>query len=298
MPFDDPTLDMLEFFQDMREASPEAITWFFQIVSNSVVYMMIPFAVAAFLIWFRDRRAGDAVMVNVLTAVNLSRFVKNIVEQPRPWVADPSLEPADGTNHSGGYSFPSAHCTTAAAGWGAVASVFRMRTVTAAAAAVILLVAFSRLYLGVHTPLEVVTGMVLGILVLAVNSYLLSVSGRSDADFRRISYLYMAVFLPVCIITVLTEDADLGNALMGTGMFYGYFAGRHIERFHLPAGVCDCDNPHAILLSVIGFVPAGAAALLFPMMHGVLGSAAAGIFAGLWVALLYPLILSRYVRAG
>ncbi len=295
MAFDDPTLGASEFFQDIRESAPDLVTDVLQLLSNTAVYMLIPIGLAAFLLWFRDRRRGDMIMVSILTAVNLNRFFKNVIAEPRPWVRDPSLVPADGTNHSAGYSFPSGHCTAAAAGWGSVAWSAGKRAVTVTAAVLILTIAFARMYVGVHTPLDVVTGLLLGTAVLFFNVGLLSLSDRSDEDFRRISFLYMGVFLPICIVTAVLEDYDMGRALLGISMFYGYFIGRHIERLYRPAGVCGCDLPHALLFYILGLLPVGLAVLLLPLIQEEIGMAAAGLFAGLWISLLYPHVLKRYV---
>ncbi len=296
MSFDDPTLGSMEFFQDLRGSLPEILTDFFQLISSNFVYMLIPMGLAIYLLWFRDRRAGDMVMVNVLTAVNLNRFLKNIVGQPRPWVRDPSVVPADGTNHSAGYSFPSGHCSGAAAGWGSVAYLLRRNAATVGIALLVLLIGFSRMYLGVHTPLEVVAGFAVGFGAVAANAYLLSLSYRSEDGFRRMSYLYMAVFLPICMALPVMEDYDLGKALLGVSVFYGYFAGRHLEHLYVPAGVCVCDPLHSAAYFVLGILPIGAAVLLLPMVHETAGMAVGGAFAGLWISLLYPLVLRRLVR--
>lgn len=296
MTFDDPTLGWLSPIQELRESLPDLVTDVFQVITNTAVYLLIPIAGAMYLIWFRDRRAGDMLMVNVLTALNLNRFIKNIVKQPRPWVRDPSLVPAEGVNHSSGYSFPSGHCANAMAGFGSIALYAGKRAVTVSLTVLILLIALSRLYLGVHTPMDVAAGLLLGVCVILVNSKLLAVSERSDGDFRKISFTYMAAFAPVSVILVAMADVDLGISVMGVTLFYGYFVGRHIEHLIRPTDVCRCDVPHSMLYFAIGAIPVGLAVLLLPELQDVIGGGIAGAFGGLWISLLYPLLLQRFVR--
>lgn len=102
------------------------------------------------------------------SAMILYSMIKHAVHRTRPAAAH-WLSPA------GGWSFPSGHATQAAAAWGILAVLAwvgrPVRTkiaIGAGAAVIILLVAFSRYYLGVHWLSDVLAGMTLGIAVLSL----------------------------------------------------------------------------------------------------------------------------------
>ena len=98
----------------------------------------------------------------------LSSLMKEAVHRPRP--------PAAGwLVHASGWAFPSGHTTQATAAWGilcVLACTGRSTKVRAAlvsaAALIVLLVAASRYYLGVHWVTDVLAGISLGVAILAL----------------------------------------------------------------------------------------------------------------------------------
>ena len=89
--------------------------------------------------------------------------IKLLMKVARPWIIDPSFEPVEGAKTSAtGYSFPSGHSQAASSIYGSLAILIKKRWVTAVLTALTAAVAFSRLYLGVHTPADVVAGLLIG----------------------------------------------------------------------------------------------------------------------------------------
>lgn len=66
------------------------------------------------------------------------------------------------------FGFPSGHVSTAIALWGGTARIFKNRAIKTLAPAVILLIAFSRMYLGRHFLGDVLGGATLGLIILIV----------------------------------------------------------------------------------------------------------------------------------
>jgi len=140
-------------------------TWFLGLVTwlgATVTVLAVTVALGG-LEWLRRRRlAVLAFMVTVVVGQNfIANTVKALVERERPPV--PHLAP------SSGFSFPSGHTAAAAATWAAVVLVLgRGRPLRskawlgAAAAAVVVAVAASRVLLGVHWLTDVIGGAALG----------------------------------------------------------------------------------------------------------------------------------------
>ncbi len=128
-----------------------------------------------------DRRRGLFVLALALTYVALIGVLKNIFVLPRPpgaaeppeiaWI--PSvIEPIfHSTATAYGPGFPSGHALGSTMVWGGLALVLNWgsyRTRLSIAGAVVALVSFSRLALGVHYLVDIVVGAAIGVVVLWV----------------------------------------------------------------------------------------------------------------------------------
>lgn len=127
-------------------------------------FLLVPLALICCFALARAglRREALAVALSLGGAMLLSDLIKQLVSRPRP--------PVEHLQGVTGSSFPSGHATQASAFWFSLVLVMRAtggsRTVTRLAAAVALVlvvaVAASRVYLGVHYPSDVVAGVLLG----------------------------------------------------------------------------------------------------------------------------------------
>lgn len=88
----------------------------------------------------------------------LSFGIKAAVSRPRPFQAIPSVVPL--VEHTAGSSFPSGHAATSFAG--AIVLAWLLPRLRAALIVLAALVAFSRVYVGVHYPSDVLAGAVIG----------------------------------------------------------------------------------------------------------------------------------------
>lgn len=127
-------------------------------------YVVIPLAVLSCVLLHRRgrRRAALAVALSTIGASMLSTLDKLLVGRPRP--------PVEHLEAVGSASFPSGHATSAAALYIALLLAFLasrppagVRIAAIASTALLLIgVAFSRIYLGVHYPSDVIAGLLLG----------------------------------------------------------------------------------------------------------------------------------------
>lgn len=120
--------------------------------------------VLSLVYWFRDRESGAFAILTLLGALALVVGLKTAIAWPRP-------PPAIRLVAVDGFGFPSGHAIAATVGWGALAITLdepSPRVRYGVAAAVILLVAFTRVGLGVHYAVDVIAGMAVGVVYLLV----------------------------------------------------------------------------------------------------------------------------------
>ncbi len=127
-------------------------------------WLLIPLALVCSLLLARAGRRLDALAVtlSLAGAIAIDSAVKALVARPRPAV--------EHLQHVSGWSYPSAHAGQAGAFWTSLLLIALTATRTRRAswlatgltAVVVLAVAWSRVYLGVHYPSDVIAGALLG----------------------------------------------------------------------------------------------------------------------------------------
>ncbi len=112
--------------------------------------------IALTFFWCVDKRRGYYILSVGFLGTLANQFLKLLFRVPRPWVLDENftiLEPARAG--AGGYSFPSGHTQSSVGVFGAIAYTTKKPWLRWTCVAVAVLVPFSRMYLGVHTPYDV-----------------------------------------------------------------------------------------------------------------------------------------------
>jgi len=123
---------------------------------------LIFIAAAVLLLFFRrTRRAGAAAGVAMILGLLFTNLIiKPLVARPRPWVVMEGWQAL--VISSDMNSFPSGHTTAAFAFAMAICAVLPKKWAKAAALIAAALMGFSRLYVGVHFPTDVLAGAVIG----------------------------------------------------------------------------------------------------------------------------------------
>ena len=119
---------------------------------DELAFLVLSFA----LFWCVSKRGGYYAFLVGLFGTLGNQFLKLVCRIPRPWVLDPDFTIVESARAAAtGYSFPSGHTQNAVGTFGAMAVTAKRRWVRWVCAALMVLVPFSRMYLGVHTPLDV-----------------------------------------------------------------------------------------------------------------------------------------------
>lgn len=129
-----------------------AVTW--------LGHELPPIAIICIFYWCVNKKlaykAGFSFFFSGLTVQTL----KITFRIERPWILDPGFKPVElAVEEATGYSFPSGHTQAATSLFGTLALYFRRWYVKLVCVMLFLLVGFSRMYLGVHTPLDVLVSM-------------------------------------------------------------------------------------------------------------------------------------------
>ena len=178
------------------------------------------FMVAAlFVFWCVSKRHGYYLLAIGFAGTVLNQFLKLLFRIPRPWVLDSDFTIVESARaQATGYSFPSGHTQNAIGTFGGIARFTRRKWVRVAAIVVAVLVPLSRMYLGVHTPLDV---GVAAVIAVALVFALYPLMERSDSR-HGVMGAVLAVMLALAVGYLLfvsrypfPADVDAANLASG-----------------------------------------------------------------------------------
>ena len=134
---------------------------------------------ALIVFWCVDKKRGYLLMSVGFLGTMANQFMKLWFRIPRPWVLDENFTILEAAREAAtGYSFPSGHTTSAVGTFGSIAATAKHRWTVWLCVVLAVLVGFSRMYIGVHTPQDVIVGALTSlVLILALRKCVNSYSG-------------------------------------------------------------------------------------------------------------------------
>jgi len=138
------------------------------------------FLVTALIVfWCVDKKKGYFIMSVGFITTMINQVLKLMFQVPRPWVLDRDFTILEQAREAAtGYSFPSGHSQSAVATFGGLACVTKKRWIRGVCIAIAVLVPFSRMYIGVHTPADVLVGAAISLVLI----YALRFVATADND--------------------------------------------------------------------------------------------------------------------
>ena len=170
---------------------------------------------ALVVFWCADKRRGYYLMTVGFVGTVASQFLKLCCRIPRPWVLDPEFGAVEAAiPDASGYSFPSGHSQCAVGTFGSLALTAKKRWARTVCIAIAVLVPFTRMYLGVHTPADVLMGSAIS-LMLAFG--LRPVLYREEGMKRMIPVMLVlaGAYLVYVLVYPFPADVDVHNLESG-----------------------------------------------------------------------------------
>ena len=209
-------------------------------IMSGVTYLgheMVFLVLAMILAWCVDKKYGYRYLAIFMVGSFLQQALKAACMIPRPWILDPTfreLVVESAIKAASGYSFPSGHTLTAFVALGGFAMYLKKKWAYAAAVVLTLVVAFSRMYLGVHTLLDVAVGFLLGGLVLLG----FGLAFRGNKDHRKLLDAILIIGTALCIGLLLCLQ----------------FGPKPADPAYLPMAEESIDNAYVLVGASVGML--------------------------------------------
>jgi glycerophosphoryl diester phosphodiesterase len=169
----------------------------------------------------------------------INGFLKDFFQDPRPLI-ELMLDPKVGTS----YGWPSGHAQIAVTLWGLIAYELKDKRVTIGAGILIFLIAFSRMYLGVHDLGDVISGLVIGAIILAI--WHLAVIYKIYESLSKKSWVMVIGLFQIIIYYFYPVHEGHEANVWFLGVMMGWFIGS--SDIHLNSG--RVKKPLLSLLSI------------------------------------------------
>lgn len=234
----------MEVIQFLQSFSSDLLNNIMLIITHfGSVYF--PICIICVIYWCYNKDIGFKLAVILSCSGVLNSIVKNLVQSPRPIGVE-------GINSIGefsapGYSFPSGHTQNITV-FGTSLSIFtRNMVVFLISIVLIVLVGISRLYLGLHWPIDILGGFILALIVsIVLNEVLIKLTPFKINIF--IGIIVLVFMLGIFFI----DNTEMGQDYYKTmGIFIGVYLG-HLFEYRYVNFSPEASNIDNIMKIVIG----------------------------------------------
>ena len=237
-------VNLMEWLQTHLDGAGVSVVSLFSMFGEELLLILI----LGFLYWCYDKNLARTVGLSVIMGLVWNTMAKNIVLRRRPYfdhegikilrVVEPKADIYDIAAQ--GYSFPSGHSTNVATLFASLAVNLRRRWVLVVAIVIPLLTGFSRIVVGAHYPTDVLGGLLLGVITVAIIQWL-------QKRIKRTLLLYGILLLTALPGFFFCKSADYFTAM---GLLAGFMGGTLLEERYVHFE--NTRKPLAALLRVLG----------------------------------------------
>lgn len=239
-------MEFLYFLEDLRTPFWDRVMELLTHLGAETIFLV---AVMIYL-WCINKKDGYFLLLVGIIGTQINQLLKITFRIERPWVKDPKFTVVgNAMEGAGGYSFPSGHTQCAVGTFGGIARIHKQLWLRIFGIAVCLIVPFTRMYLGVHTPLDVGVSLVLAVAMVLVFYPLLNKLWETKNGVRWLLLgllgfsLLHTVFMMIFPSFAKGDPEEFAGALKNSykllgavaGFYCAYELDRNVVRFDVKA---------------------------------------------------------------
>ncbi len=156
-------MSFLYFLESLRNPVCDLLFSFITLFGEETIFM----AVGLIFFWCVSKTQGYFLLCTGFIGTVINQFLKMLFRVPRPWVKNPEFTIVESAREAAtGYSFPSGHTQTSVGLFGGIARANKTKWLRITSIVLCVLVPLSRMYLGVHTPHDVIVSVGVALLLI------------------------------------------------------------------------------------------------------------------------------------
>ena len=205
-------IEFLKFLEGIRTDFLNKIFELVTMIGEDVVVIVV-IAIIYFII---DKKLAQKILYTTAISMGVNGVIKNLVKIPRPWTTGEVTCVREST--ATGYSFPSGHTQTISTYASAFAINLKKKWFSILSVIIIILVAFSRMYLGAHYPSDVIVGALLGVGFAFLGNFLYD----KVANKKSLLLYTCLAYIPFVIFFLFNADEHSADFYKMYGLLAGF----------------------------------------------------------------------------
>lgn len=304
-------IEILLILQQLRLVLGEAGEWIALNLSDALagIAIVIPFIT----FWCLHKKRGQLMLAVFAGSLLINQVLKLACAVYRPWIRDSRVQPGKMSLRSAtGYSFPSSHTQVAATAYGdlCIETAKVNKKMSIFWFSLILLAGFLRLFLGVHTPQDVLVGMISAFVLIPICSQAFRWLARDRKYDLWFAVLYTGLSAAAVVwalnksypmdtvngVLLVNPEEMIKDFMLSLGLSYGIVTGGILEHTFIGFSI-ECEKRQKFIRALIGLSGAGAIFLATRLSSDVLGalynSLFRGTLIGFWAVFVTPLLFVK-----
>lgn len=238
--------------------------------------------------WCINKRFGLKLSVILISSIYVNTIVKEVTMVQRP-IGYPGIKSIF-TQSAGGYSFPSGHAQGSTTLWGTLMIHYKKKWLNILGIAIIVLVSLSRLYLGVHWPVDIFGGILIAVLIIIVGELVDNILIESKVDIPFIYKMILSIALPALLIIIFPYKDNFEYMGLLSGVLMGYFIDEKYYAFTVNNKVNK--QIYKIIIGAIIFLVLQSGLKFILPYTDIFNAIRYGI-SGLWLSIGAPLVFNK-----
>lgn len=249
-------MTLLKLLEHLRSPIFNTLNMVFTVMGEGLFFLII----LCLIFWCIDKKLAYRICFIYILAGLAVQTLKITLRIDRPFIKNPSLNPVEAAKKTAtGYSFPSGHTQNVTSMFLTFAHISSSVAAKILCVIPIILVMFSRMYLGVHTPYDVFGSFIISAIITIITNYFFDNYSLHASHRKWVLVIFTfitgivvayAVYLNMIVADITAENME--DIFKACGAAFGFLIGWYIETRRIKFNEKAATLPFQIMKFIMG----------------------------------------------